>query len=187
MRNLSRTHRWCLAGFVALLLALAGAAVVKSAAFDTSPSDNRKQAVQSRNSAFNRAKSLYPDPYTRNFPMRKELVEFTQREDMLHHPWYVYILGLQGNVVGYYVAKFAPENSCNFLSSTQDIFETDHGTVPMQSPSYDGVYYGSSTCDEWFFFDESTNALIKIRGMNFYTSDQPLRLQAQPIRVAPAH
>ena len=48
---------------------------------------------------------------------------------------------------------------------------------------YDGVYYGSSTCDAWFFFDAATNAEIQIRGVNFYTSDQPLRLNAQAIKV----
>lgn len=175
--------KWALCGFVAAVALIGGAAVGYASVRDTSPSDNRKQAVESRNAAFNAAKALYPDPHNVNFPMRKQLVEFDQREDMLNHPWYVYILGQNGNVIGYYVAKFAPENSCNFLSSTQDIFQTDHGTVPMQSPSYDGVYYGSSACDEWFFFDYSTNALIKIRGVEFFTADQPLRLEAQPIRV----
>lgn len=185
MRSL-KIQRSALVTMIAVFLALASAAIVKSAAFDTSPSDNRKQAVEARNAAFNRAKSLYPDPNNVNFPMRKQLVEFDQREDKLHHPWYVYILGQQGNVVGYYVAKFAPENSCNFLSSTEDVYGSNDGNLKMQSPSYDGVYYGSSACDEWFFFDAATNALIKIRGVNFFTADQPLRLQAQPIRVAPA-
>lgn len=170
---------WALVG-VAVLIA-AGSAIAYSG---PSPSDARKNAVNNRADAFNRAVSLFPDPKTQNFPMRKALVEFTQREDLLNHPWYVYILGMNGNVIGYYVAKAAPENSCNFLSSTQDIYSNDHGLIPMQSPSYDGVYYGSSTCDEWFFFDAATNALIKIRGVNFYTADQPLKLDAQAIKVA---
>lgn len=145
-----------------------------------SPSDARKHAVESRADAFNRAVSLYPDPKTQNFPLRKALVEFTQREDLLNHPWYVYILGMNGNTIGYYVAKAAPENSCNFLSSTEDVYNNN---VKMQSPSYDGVYYGGSLCDEWFFFDAATNALIKIRGVNFYTADQPLKIEAAPITV----
>lgn len=168
-----------------LLGALVGVTLAKSAGLGDgpNPSDNRKIAVESRNAAFNRASHVYPDPKTFNFPMRKELVEFTKREDKLNHPWYIYVLGDNGNTIGYYVAKFAPENSCNFLSSTEDIYSNDQGVVKMQSPSYDGVYYGESACDEWFFFDYSTNALIKIRGMHFYVADAPLKISAQPIRV----
>lgn len=92
-------------------------------------------------------------------------------------------MGDNGNTLGYYVAKAAPENACNFISSTEDIYNNDHGVVKMQSPSYDGVYYGQSQCDQWFFFDTATNALIQIRGVKFYVSDQPLKLNAQPIQV----
>lgn len=184
MRKLMSLERAFLLGLIVVLLALFAAGAVRAGQLDTSPSDNRKQAVENRNAAFNRAKSLFPDPQNRNFPMRKQLVEFDQREDMVHHPWYVYILGQNGNVVGYYVAKFAPENSCNFLSSTEDVYGSDNGNLKMQSPSYDGVYYGGATCDEWFFFDAATNALVKIRGINFYTADQPLKIAAAPIRVA---
>lgn len=176
--------------FFICVIAIGAAAIyastVVAAAYDTSPKDNRKLAVESRNSAFNRAKALYPDPVTKNFPLRKELVEMTQREDMAHHPWYIYILGQNGNTIGYYVAKSVPQNACNFLSSTEDIYSNDQGIVKMQSPSYDGVYYGGSVCDAWFFFDAATNAEIQIRGVNFYTSDQPLRLNAQAIKVAPS-
>lgn len=174
--------KWSTIGALAVL-----SVAITAAAFgvirDTSPSDNRKHAVEARNEAFNQGKALYPDPKPVNFPMRKQLVEFAQREDLLNHPWYVYILGLNGNVIGYYVAKFAPENSCNFLSSTEDVWSSDHGNLKMQSPSYDGVYYGGSACDEWFFFDYGTNALIKIRGMAFYTADQPLKIEAKAITV----
>lgn len=182
MRRLT-VERIVLLTLLALLLAGMAAAYVSASGLDTSPSDNRKQAVESRNASFNRAKALYPDPVTQNFPARKALVQFTARTDLLNHPWYVYILGDNGNTIGYYVAKNAPENSCNFLSSTEDIYSNDQGVVKMQSPSYDGVYYGNSTCDEWFFFDAATNALVQIRGMRFYTSDQPLKLAAKPIEV----
>lgn len=166
-----------------LLIFLTVTAVALAGGLDTSPSNNRKDAVQSRNDAFNRAKAQYPDPKTVNFPARKALVQFTERTDLLNHPWYVYILGDNGNTIGYYVAKNAPENACNFLSSTQDIYHGDKSDTVMQSPSYDGVYYGESTCDEWFFFDAATNALIEVRGMRFYTADQPLSLNAKPIQV----
>lgn len=82
--------------FCTLLLAVftaVGAVAIQASSYDTSPSDNRKQAVENRNNAFNRAKSLYPDPHNVNFPNRKYLIEWNNREDLIHHPWYVYILG----------------------------------------------------------------------------------------------
>ena len=92
-------------------------------------------------------------------------------------------------MVGYYVAKTVPINACNFLSSTEVVDSTSNGKVVLTAPSLDGIYYGgagaSSGCDAWFFFDSATDALIQIRGVNFFTADQPLRLEAKPITVAP--
>jgi hypothetical protein len=175
---------WAIVLAALVLGAGCGATTVLAGYTGPSPSDARKHAVESRADSFNRASALYPDPKLSNYPQRKALREFTQREDLLNHPWFVYILGDNGNTIGYYVAKAAPENSCNFLSSTEDVWTSDKSALKMQSPSYDGVYYGASTCDEWFFFDSTTNALIKIRGVKFYVSDQPLKLQAEAIKVS---
>lgn len=175
--------KYLVAGAICALIGVSAQFAGASLWGGNNPGNNRKAAVESRNSAFNHAVSLYPDPVNSNFPMRKQLVEFDQREDKVNHPWYVYILGQNGNTIGYYVAKFAPENSCNFLSSTEDVYKDGNGNLKMQSPSYDGVYYGSSSCDEWFIFDYSTNALIKFRGMPFYTADAPLKIEASAIKV----
>jgi hypothetical protein len=151
--------------------------------------EQRRRAVRERAEAFGRAEGAAPTPNTKNFPLRKALVEFTERQDLVDHPWYVYVLADTGNVIGYYVARTVPINACNFLSSTQDVRDDDDGNVVLTAPSLDGIYYGgagaSSGCDAWFFFDSATNALIQIRGVNFFTADQPLRLDAQPITVAP--
>lgn len=113
----------------------------------------------------------------------------TARDDLLNHPWYIYILGLNGNVIGYYVSKTDPVNACDFLSSTEDLHhDGDKGGFAITTaPSFDGIYYGgagsASACDAWVFLDAATNALVKIRGLPFYVADQPLRLDAKPIRV----
>lgn len=155
----------------------------------TASSCDSKQDVQRRNSvrtradAFARAERAVPVPKTENFPLRKTLAVMTERDDQLNHPWYVYILGMNGNVIGYYVAKTDPINACDFLSSTEDA----HDGYVLTAPSLDGIFYGgsgsTSGCDAWVFLDAATDALIKIRGMNFYAADQPLRLEADPIRV----
>ncbi len=151
----------------------------------------RQQAVQQRADVYQSAASVAPPPRPVNFPLRKALVEFTNREDMLDHPWYVYILGDNGNTIGYYVAKSAPVNSCAFLSSTEQVWtggQDGNASQVLTAPSLDGIYYGGSGsatgCDEWFLFDLATNALIKFRGLHFYVADQPLRIQADAIKVA---
>lgn len=144
--------------------------------------------ITSREEVFAKAQARYPQPQVENFPLRQALVKFTLREDMVNHPFYVYIFGDTGNVIGYYVAQTAPLNSCNFLSSTEKVEHWRNGGVSItQAPSLDGIYYGGTgatgACDEWFFFDVATDALIKIRGFKFYTTDQPLKVEAKPILV----
>lgn len=151
--------------------------------------EQRAAAVAQRVNNFDVAEKVAPAPTSVNFPLRKALVEFTKRQDQLNHPWYVYILGDNGNQVGYYVAKTKPVNSCNFLSSTEDVFDKGEGSgLVLTAPSLDGIFYGgaggAASCDAWFFFDATTDALIEIRGVKFFTADQPLRLDAKPIEVA---
>jgi hypothetical protein len=149
----------------------------------------RDTAIESRAQAFSRAEHKFPVPKTENFPLREALVEFTERQDLIDHPWYVYILGMNGNAIGYYVARTVPINACNFLSSTEDVRDDSDGNLVLTAPSLDGIYYGgggtSAGCDAWFFFDAATNALVQIRGTNFYAADQPLRIEAAAITVAP--
>lgn len=145
-----------------------------------------------RERVFDRAQALYPMPEPADFPFRRDLVKYTQRQSLTRHPFYVYVLGENGNVVGYFVGQTAPQNACNFLSETTKVGTTNYNSnvYYRQAPSLDGVYYGgtgsSGACDEWFFFDAATDALIKIRGLNFFTADQPLKLDAQPIEVRAA-
>lgn len=149
----------------------------------------RKTSVNTRAEALARAEARVPVPRPQNFPLRQALSDFTLREDMLDHPWYMYILGDNGNVIGYYVSKVVPVNSCAFLSSTEQVWTgtQSEGSQVLTAPSLDGIYYGgagaSSGCDEWFLFDLATNAMIKIRGTKFFVADQPLRLEADPITV----
>lgn len=149
---------------------------------------NRKEAVSHRERTFDRASSLYPDPQNENFPLREALVEFTERQDLINHPWYIYLLGNNGNHVGYYVAKTVPINACNFLSSSEHVRTSEYGNLVLTAPSLDGIFYGGGgaggACDSWFFFDYTTDALVQIRGLNWFTADQPLAVESEPISVS---
>lgn len=170
------------------IAAILGIFLIVGACTDKQGEDIRKEGVEQRLTTFERALAVAPNPNPINFPSRSALVEFTNRQDLLDHPWYVYILGDNGNVIGYYVAQTRPVNSCTFLSSTENVRESGNGNLILTAPSLDGIYYGgagaSAGCDAWFFFDVVTDAMIEIRGVKFFTSDQPLRLEAEAILVA---
>lgn len=172
-------------------LAIVGICVLASLALactEEAGGKNRTEAVKQRNQVFDRAELAVPVPQTINFPVRRALAKFTERQDQLDHPWYVYILNELGTAVGYYVGQTYPVNACNFLSSTEDVRDDEQGNLVLTAPSLDGIFYGgagaSSGCDAWFFFDATTDAMIVIRGVNFFVADQPLRLEADPIIVA---
>lgn len=142
----------------------------------------RNDSVDHRYDILKKAQRVHPDPSLVNFVQREVLIKMSEREDLLNHPWYVYITGENGNVVGYYVASTVPVNACNFLSSTEDVRDDESGNNVLQAPSLDGMYYGSSQCDVWVFFDLATDNEIRIRGMNFHVSDGPLILDSEPIK-----
>lgn len=181
--------KWILVGVASTLILAFGANAIASSlgGWPSNPGDQRHYAVDERAAVFQRAANLLPDPVTVNFPLRRMLIEMTKREDLLNHPWYVYMLGMNGNVIGYYVAKTTPINACDFLSSTEDIWTNDKSSQKMTAPSLDGIYYGgggvTGGCDTYVFQDYATGAIIKIKGVNFYTADAPLKLQADPIKV----
>lgn len=170
--------------FLTFLILSAFIIVVVSACAEQDTAKRAKVYVDSiytREDVFLRAQLLYPIPIPSDFPLRKDLVEFTLREAK-SGPWYVYIQTDSGSYSAYYVAKNKPQNSCNFLSETTTIY---NGVV-RNAPSLDGIYYGgtgaSGACDAWFWFDAGTNALIETR-FKTTVSDQPLAIDVPRITV----
>ena len=146
----------------------------------------REEGTDARHEGQAAAFALHGEPEKVNFPAYAALVEYGNRTDLLNHPWYIYVLGDNGNVVGYYVATTKPINSCSFLSPSEDIDSSSNGKVIIQAPSLDGTFAGggggSSSCTAEFFFDAATGALIEINQKRF-VSDVPLLLDAEPIEV----
>lgn len=178
---------------ILVVLAVVLGATLLAGCMDPPASDiQRKESVQTRAETFARAQAKYPVPHTENFPLRRLLVEMTEREDLANHPWYTYVLSDVGNVIGYYVTKTPPINKCNFLSSTQEVTNgygenTGDNNVILTSPSLDGIYYGgggaSGACNQWVFEDQSTGALITLGDVKYFVSDKPLNIEAEAIRV----
>ena len=140
----------------------------------------RQDAVIARENNFNRAQQKWPAPTDlTNFPMRQALVNFAYRQDMVNYPWYIYLLGDNGNAYGYYVGSTYPQSTCNFLSSTERFVDLpDAVWGEATSPSYDGIFYGNCDSTEKFFFDFQTNQVI-IFNVKVTVSDGPLALDVE--------
>lgn len=168
---------------------------------DTTPTSDiseqlRTASVQQRADNFERAVSRFRQPQQTNFPMREALVKYTERQDLLNHPWYIYLINecMQcptGISYQYYVGQTYPQSTCNFLGSTEEVkhYEDNGGEdtwIKFQAPSLDGIYYGSGAttggCD-YFFFDAATDAMVVIHhDQKFNVTDRPLTLDAKLIR-----
>lgn len=150
----------------------------------------RQAAVQDRVDTYASAASAVPFDGSQltNFPMRDALVDYTLRQDLKDHPWYIYIMGDSGNTIGYFVGKTYPQSTCNFLSSSQITDSNSTGRVVLVAPSYDGIFYGGGGasgggCD-YFFFDAATDAMQVIsNNWKWFVSDAPLKITAEPIKV----
>lgn len=169
---------------IGLIFTVLLVAVIMSACIESTSALRQKiysDNIAIREEIFAIAQALYPIPIPSDFPLRKDLVEFTLREAK-PGPWYIYIQTDAGTYTAYYVAKNKPQNSCNFLSETKTTFNN----VVRDAPSLDGIYYGgtgaSGACDAWFWFDAGTNALVESR-FKFTVSDQALAIDVPEIKV----
>jgi len=148
--------------------------------------NNRQQsqdAIKQRAATYAKAVDQIPTPNITNFPRRKTLVEAVLRQSAPNHPWYVYVLGQNGNVVNYFVAKSVPVNDCDYLSNTEAPSDHWESTVVLSAPSLEGIYQSASGCETLTFFDATTNAEIQVTGMQTYIADRPLKVSAEPIKV----
>lgn len=190
MQLLSKYKRWfTIIPTLAIALLVLGACVE-----DDTGKKNREDAVEVRENTFDRAEKIHPVIPPSNFPIREALVEFTVRQDMINHPWYIYLLGMNGEPYGYYVGKTYPVSTCNFLSSSEVVHSSSNGKVVLTAPSLDGIFYGgggsSAACESMFFFDVSSNAMITFSSPQWFASDVPLeldvpRINAEPNQVQP--
>lgn len=147
---------------------------------------SRQEAVETREDLFNRAEALHPVPQLNNFPMRASLVELTERQDMINHPWYIYVMGMNGEPVGYFVGKTYPISTCNFLSDSKRFVDLPDGAWgETTSPSLDGMFYGgggaSAACEALFFEDINSGAIHVFSATLWFASDKPLNLEMPEI------
>jgi hypothetical protein len=150
-------------------------------------SQQRTESINFRSDMWNRAEAKYPLPYTKNFPLRGVLYEYTLRQDMVNHPWYTYILSDYGTITAYFVSTTLPVSTSAFLSSTEDLTSWNGEPVVLTAPSLDGMYYGGSgsttSNSGWIFIDATTGAMGVIYACKIITFDAPLILETEPLLI----
>lgn len=157
---------------------------------DDTGDEQRGESTDFRWDAHKKARAKWGMPRVQNFPLYGLLLEYTEKTDLSYHPWYTYILGENGTITHYFVSTTVPVNSCAFLGSTEDVETKHEGTIVLTAPSLDGIFYGgagaSAACNGWIFKDAATGSLGMAFGAQILTFEQPLILEAEPIRIQPA-
>lgn len=153
------------------------------AACDLEKSTTRQQE-ETRDQIMDRANQQVPVPNITNFQTRQSIAKWLQRNDDPSRVFFVYVMAHTGNIIGYYTASSRPVSYASFLTPPDRVERHPNSTrILRQAPGADGVYYGEGSGNNWFFFDAETDALVEIVGLNLFVSDQPLELDAEPIRI----
>lgn len=146
-----------------------------------------EEQEQARSTTMERAHASVPMHRTTNFVTRETVNRFMQRTDQPDKTFYVYVMGDNANIIGYYVSRGRPVNICTFLTPPDRVeYRYRSGSMAgavRAAPGMDGVYYGSGACDSNYFFDAATDALIEVHGLKMFLADQPLSIDAEPITV----
>ncbi|ASV44539.1 hypothetical protein PBI_SCTP2_524 [Salicola phage SCTP-2] len=137
-----------------------------------------------RDDVLTRANNAEPPYKPSNFLVRQYVNEYMKRLDNPNKTWYIYLLGDNGNHIGYYVARSHPVNICTFLTPPDKIEGMGDSRRVRKAPALDGAYYGGGACNKEYFFTASTDALMSVpTHMKKIVSDQPLEIDVEQIKV----
>lgn len=146
---------------------------------------SRDQNMKAQQTLMARATAAVPVPQINNFLAREAVAKQVRRLDEKGKLFYVYILGQNGQQVGYYVSNTRPVSTCALLTPAQEVMYYSSGaTAVVGTPSLGGVYGFGGGCNSHFFFDAATDAYVEISGLPFFVADQPLAVDAAPIKVS---
>ena len=144
----------------------------------------RDKNMKAQAGLIEKATTKYPVPNVNNFPAREAVAKQVRRMDELGKLYYVYLFADNGQQMGYYVANTRPIATCSLLTPPQEVRTSQINNLALNAPSMGGTYSPNPTCSSVFFFDAQTDAYIEISGLNYFVSDMPLAIKAEPIRVA---
>lgn len=168
-----------------LLSLLAASSLALAGCVESGEQGHQAKNVAAQQTAMERATAAVPVPPTNNFVARQQLAEYMRRMDDPSKVWFVYLLGNNGNIIGYHVGSY-PQSVCTFMTPPEQVEWRQYNSYTSAvttAPALDGIYYKGGGCDTSFMFDDATNAMIFIGGLKFLAYDAPLNVDAKPISV----
>ena len=173
------------AAFAAIALAMTGCKDTRNQSEEL-----REEGLEEQTEVLAAARSAVPTPKMRNYLVRKAVREYMMRLDSPQKTFYTYIFADNGQSMGYYVGQSKPISGCTLMTPPDQIYMdnniVDQDGQVIAAPNLNGVYNPTGSCDTYFFFDAATDALIEIRGFKYFSADQPLNVEAEPLRVQKA-
>lgn len=152
------------------LLALSGCKLEQSA-------QAQGEAVQEQNAqnAFQRV----PVPKINHYINREAVAEYVKRLNDPSKTFYVYLLSLSGDVIGYYVTRTHPISVCMLMTPSEREINVTGSPHPMgPAPTLDGLYgSGGNMCDHYYAFTADTDTLVEFSN-DFFIADAPLQVEA---------
>lgn len=107
--------------------------------------------------------------------LRERLLRFNKPDKI----GYVYILGFNGNFVGYYTIKGKVSSTQSQMTITQQVVHDCHsGCREVVDSMGDDGSYGQNETGIFFF---TTNNVLVTTDMHYIYSDSPLPVEAKPI------
>ena len=90
---------------------------------------------------------------------------------------YVYLLNMQGDVIGYYVLKGLPISYCAQLYPPTRPDWGSGSVTQNPQPAVDGAYYSGNGCQQYYGIDANTNSYVEWSiggGISFLVHEQPI-------------
>lgn len=147
-------------------------------------SDTTKQGVAEQETNMERAMTQTRVPQLDNFQTRRTVAKWLKRMDVVNKEFYIYVIAPMGQYMGYFVAEARHVNICTSMTPPVRRYGSLGDSPLGPAPGLDGVYYGGSGCDAWYFFDAATDAYIETKGLAHFITDQPLDIRVDQIKVA---
>lgn len=101
---------------------------------------------------------------------------------------FVYLMGGNGQIIGYYVLEGLPVSYCAALTPNYQFEKRDtgqyNGDMMVPAPGMDGAYYSGGQCNQYYAKDASTGAYVEFSiggSLNYLLFDQPLPVEAEPL------
>lgn len=151
------------------------------------PDDSTKQGQVVQEENMRAAIARIPVPTVRQFTTRTSIARWVENANQPDQTRYIYVT-LQGvGILGYFVSDAPPVNICTSLTPPVREYRVGGGAGPNPlgpAPALDGVYYGGSGCNMYYFFDAATGEQVDIgAGVGFMSLSSPMAIDTPRLNI----